>query len=201
MIYPGSSMTPEKFAKKYSLKTLFPKAEIKVSEYSTITLNFKRNDYTRAAHLILTKLSEKATSVYPIHPHVYAASSIKYKPDISLHAKNPKKLEFSVPDEDAENLLDHLSKSTINTVDGNRILTTKEDYDAYVDLFPEEHMSGEFLELYQITKDLYDEEFFETNALLVTNEITRSNLGYGLSVDNVYLSDNKVYVVVHTSNS
>ncbi len=186
----------ENFVKQHNLKRRFPDAKIKTG-YGVVTLEFERDDYTNAVHNALNKLSKKS-SVEIGSASVYSASYIKYKPDISQHAKNPTKLEFSVPDENAENLLDHLSKSTINTVDGNRILTTKEDYDAYVDLFPEEHISGEIHEFYQITKDLYDEDFFETNALLVTKQIGHGGR-YGLSVDNVYLSDNKIYVVIRTS--
>ncbi|MBE6582132.1 MAG: hypothetical protein E7648_02565 [Ruminococcaceae bacterium] len=201
MIYPGSSMTPEKFAKKYDLKTLFPKAEIKVSEYNIVTLNFKRNNYTRATHLILTKISEKATSVYPIYPHVYAGSSIKYKPDISLHAENPTKLEYAVKVAQNFGTSDMPNSNGSNITDVNRILTTKAEYDAYIDLFAAEYDFEGYPPHLEAAKDKYDEEFFETNALLVTKEITRSNLGYGLSVDNVYLSDNKIYAVIRTSNS
>lgn len=201
MIYPGSSMTPEKFAKKYALKTLFPKAEVKVSEYSIVTLNFKRNDYTKAAHFILTTIAEKATSVYPIHPHVYADSRIKYKPDISLHAKNPTEIEYTVKVAQKHGSSDMPISDDSNITDVNRILTTKAEYDAYVDLLAASKKHGVSPEWTQSIKDKYSEEYFKTNALLVTNEITRSNLGYGLSVDNVYLSDNKIYVVIRTSNS
>ncbi len=196
MIRPGSSMTPDKFAKKYNLKTLFPKAEIKVSEYSTITLNFKRNDYTRATHLILTKLSEEAASVYTIHPHVYAGSSIKYKPDISQHAKNPTELEYTVLDENALRKYILYDDEFINV---DRILLTKEDYDTYIDMLIASRKSEEPPEVLETLnnsmKDKYNEEFFETNALLVTKQITG-----GASVDNVYLSeDNKIYVVIRSS--
>ena len=198
MIHSSSSMTPEKFAKKHDLKTLFPKAEVKVSEYSTVTLNFKRNDYTKAVHNALTKLSKEDNSVYPIHPHVYAGSSIKYKPDISLHAKNPTKLEYTVLDEKALQPKGFLFDEGFLHVD--RMLLTKEDYDTYIDMLvasvkSEEH--PEVIEAFQKTmKDKYDKEFFEANALLVTKEMNGS-----VSVDNVYLSkDNKVYVVIRTSD-
>ncbi len=196
MIRPGSSMTPEKFAKKYALRMLFPKAEVKVSEYSTITLNFKRNDYTKAAHYILTTIAEKATSVYPIHPHVYAGSSIKYKPDISLHAENPTKLEYTVLDENALPKYILYDDEFINV---DRILLTKEDYDTYIDMLIASRKSEEPPEVLETLKnsmkDKYNEDFFETNTLLVTKQITGST-----SVDNVYLSeDNKIYVVIRTS--
>ena len=201
MIYPGSSMTPEKFAKKYDLKTLFPKAEIKVSEYNIVTLNFKRNDYTRATHLMLTKISEKATSVYPIHPHVYAGSSIKYKPDISQHAENPTELEYTNANENKEISLSVLDTSEEEILDVDRILATKADFDAYVDLFATSYMFEGFPEALQSIKDQYGEDFFESNALLVTKQITRAHRNDGLVVDNVYLSDNKIYVVIRSTQA
>ena len=195
MFHPGSSMTPQKFAKKYHLKTLFPKAEIKVS--SIVTLNFKRNDYTKAAHFLLTTIAEKATSVYPIHPHVYAGSSIKYKPDISQYAENPTELKHTVLDKNA--ILPKIIAYDNELLNVDRILSTKDDYDAYIDMMVASRKveePPEVLEIFEGIKDQYSEEFFETNALLVTKQITGRT-----SVDNVYLSeDNKIYVVIHTSD-
>ncbi len=189
----------EKFVNEHNLKKRFPKAKIETG-YSTIRLQFKRNDYTKAVHDALTKLAKK----YPVQsgsPYVYSASSIKYKPDISLHAKNPTKLEYTVKVAQNFGTSDMPTSNDSNITDVNRILTTKADYDAFIDMFAAEYDFELPPDANQHIKDKYGEEFFETNALLVTKEITRSDLGYGLSVDNVYLSDNKIYVVIRTSNS
>lgn len=198
MFYPGSSMTPEKFIKKYDLKKDFPKAEVKAG-YSVVTLKFKRNDYTKAVHNALDKLAKKASSVQIGSPTVYPGSRIKYMPDISLHAENPTKLEYKEPDND--NALSMLDTADDGILDVNRIITTKADFDAYVDLFATSYRFEDDPEALQSIKDQYGEEFFENNALLVTRQILRSDLGYGLDVNSVYLSDNKLYVVIRTTHS
>lgn len=197
MLYSGSSMTPEKFIEKYDLKKDFPKAEVKAG-YSVVTLKFKRNDYTKAVHDALDKLAKKASSVQLGSPTVYPGSRIKYMPDISFHAENPTKLEYKEPDKD--NALSMLDTTDDGILGIDRIITTKADYDAYIDLFATSYRFEDDPEALESIKDQYGEEFFESNTLLVTKQIVRSDLGYGLDIDNVYLSDNKIYVVVCTAH-
>ncbi len=198
MIHPGSSMTPERFVKKYDLKKDFPKAEVDAG-HGVVTLKFKRNDYTKAVHNALTKIAKKASSVQLGSPTVYPGSRIKYMPDISLHAENPTKLEYKEPDKD--NALSMLDTADDGILDVNRIITTKADFDAYVDLFATSYRFEDDPEALQSIKDQYSEDFFESNALLVTRQIVRSDLGYGLDVNSVYISDNKLYVVIRTTHS
>ena len=47
-------------------------------------------------------------------------------------------------------------------------------------------------------RDLYDETFFEENALIVSSLITRGSGSIRLTLDNLYISDDKVYIVVRT---
>ncbi len=190
----------ENFVKQHNLKLRFPDAKIETG-YGVVTLEFERDDYTNAVHNALNKLSKKS-SVQIGSASVYSASYIKYKPDISLYAENPIKLEYTLLDENA--LQPKIIVYDDEFLNVDRILSTKDDYDAYIDMLVSSRKfeePPEVLEIFESIKDQYSEGFFETNALLVTKQITRANLGYGLSVDNVYLSDNKVYVVVHTSNS
>ena len=57
----------------------------------------------------------------------------------------------------------------------------------------------EQIEMIEEQKDLYDEEFFENNALILTDTITRGSGSIGLTVNNVYISNNKIYVVIKTN--
>ena len=49
---------------------------------------------------------------------------------------------------------------------------------------------------YGAVKD--DETFFEENALIVSSLITRGSGSIRLTLDNLYISDDKVYIVVRT---
>ena len=189
MLYRTTDTAAKKYVKKHNLKWRFPEAEIDAG-YGLVTLTFKRDDYTKAVHNALTKLKKKGGVRFG-SPQVYAESRIKYKPDISLYAKNTTKIEYTVKVSQNHGT----SEMPKNITDVNLILTTKENYDAFIDDF---QLSSD---VNQHFKDKYNEEFFENNALLITKEISRPNLGYGLSVDNVYLSDNKIYVVIRTLNS
>ena len=194
MLYNTSDTAAENFVKKHGLKKKFPKAEIEAG-YGLVTLKFKRDDYTKSVHNALTKFAKDSSSVQLGNATVYPDSRIWYKPDISLHAKNPTTLEFE--------FLKTYSLSSVDNevVSVDRILATKADYDAYVELVAAADQIGVSLEAIQSEKDKYGEDFFESNALLVTRKITRGDGGYGLSIDNVYLSDNNIYVVIRTSNS
>ncbi len=187
----------ENFVKQHNLKRRFPDAKIKTG-YGVVTLEFKRNDYTNAVHNALNKLSKKS-SVEIGSASVYSASYITYKPDISQHAKNPTELEYTVLDENALRKYILYDDEFINV---DRILLTKEDYDTYIDMLIASRKSEEPPELLETLnnsmKDKYNEEFFETNALLVTKQIARGNLQSGLTIDSVYLSNNKIYVVVRS---
>ena len=191
------------FVKKYNLKLLFPKAEIKISDSGIVILNFKKDDYTEFAHRILTKISKSESKIYQgYHTVIANTPAVKFKPDISLYVKNPTELEYTVIDKNV------ISPNIIlygdEAFSANHILLTKEDFDAYIDMLVESRKVDDtptVLGFFDTVKDKYGEDFFETNALLVTNEITRSNLGYGLSVANVYLSEGKIYAVISTIHS
>ena len=84
------------------------------------------------------------------------------------------------------------------------IIKSKEEYDAYLD---ELSKSWEVLDYlmaqYQIdiinnARDKYDEAFFEENALILTRMVTRGSGSIKLTVNNLYVSENKVYVVIRT---
>ncbi|MBO5040019.1 MAG: hypothetical protein J6D09_02860 [Clostridia bacterium] len=188
----------ENFVKQHNLKRRFPDAKIKTG-YGVVTLAFERDDYTNAVHNALNKLSKKS-SVEIGSASVYSASYIKYKPDISQHSKNPTELEYTVLDENALRKYVLYDDEFINV---DRIFLTKEDYDTYIDMLIASCKSEEPTELLETLKnnmkDKYKEDFFETNALLATKEITRGSGRYRTTVDNVYISDNKIYVVIRTS--
>jgi hypothetical protein len=47
-------------------------------------------------------------------------------------------------------------------------------------------------------KNKYDEAFFENNALILSKTITRPSGLIKLSLGNIYVSENKLYIVVRT---
>ncbi len=185
----------EKFVKEHDLKKRFPEAKIETG-YAIVTLEFKRNDYTKAVHDALTKLSKK----HPVQsgsPHIYADSTIKYKPNISLYAKNPTKLEFERQDRHKDSWMALLRDAEgEGKFEVGRIITSKPAYDAFVDSFANRDLFKELPEELETIKAQYSEDFFESNALLVTREVAPAKTGYNSYVDNVYLSDKKIYVVV-----
>jgi hypothetical protein len=69
----------------------------------------------------------------------------------------------------------------------------------------EEYMSGRIIEDFEPVReninskrDLYDETFFEENALIISSLITRGSGSIKLTLDNLYISKDKVYIVIRT---
>ena len=74
----------------------------------------------------------------------------------------------------------------------------KDEYDAYFDKLLEIVEYDYEKDRITAAKDLYDDSFFEQNALIITKMITRSSGSIKLTVNNLYVSDNIIYVVIRT---
>ena len=113
-----------------------------------------------------------------------------YMPKIEYYTNNAAILDYEIIDEPLHS-------------DEEFIVKTKKEYDNYLDYLLEiwtQTGSG-----YPCTKDtidqkkdLYDDAFFEENALIITKTIYRGSGSIKLTVNNLYVFENKVYVVVRT---
>ena len=78
------------------------------------------------------------------------------------------------------------------------IIKSKDEYDAHLDELLKTTEYDYEKERINDARDLYDETFFEESALIITRMITRGSGSIKLTVNNLYISGNKVYVVIRT---
>ena len=86
----------------------------------------------------------------------------------------------------------------MNFGDNSFIVKSKEEYNNYLDSLLEIAELEVQKERINKLRDVYDEAFFEETALIITKMIVRGSGSIAVTLDNLYLSENKVYVVVRT---
>ena len=112
---------------------------------------------------------------------------LAYIPDIEYHCKDATAIEYTA------------LSPVLASLDGtDLIFRTKDEFDRYIDLMKSNYTTDYHLELLEKQRVLYDQAFFAENALIVTRTITRGSGSIKLSINNVYTSGDKAYVVVKT---
>ena len=109
-----------------------------------------------------------------------------YMPNIDYYSDDKEELEYKV------------EMNLFNTSDKSFIIKSKEEYDAYLDYLLEKAEYEYLKNNINSKRDLYDDSFFEENALIISKEIVRGSGSIKLTLDNLYITDNKVYIVIRT---
>ena len=109
-----------------------------------------------------------------------------YMPNIDYYTDDKEELEYKV------------EMNLFNTSDKSFIIKSKEEYDAYLDYLLEKAEYEYLKNNINSKRDLYDDSFFEENALIISKEIVRGSGSIKLTLDNLYITDNKVYIVIRT---
>ena len=189
-----SEASADAIVEKYDMKNLFANADVSaLNAIKMIGISFNRNDFTEEMHRKIKQISEDEEPIENLYVEMERAWSQSYMPKIEYYT-------------DCETVFKYepapYAVSTENSKD--IIIKSKEEYDAYLD---ELSKSWEVLDYlmaqYQIdiinnARDKYDESFFEENALIFTRMVTRGSGSIKLTVNNLYISENKVYVVIRT---
>lgn len=179
---------------KYDMNNLFASAEVHVySSIEMITVAFDRNNFTEDMHRKIKQISESEALVENLHINMKRYWHKSYMPKIEYYT-------------DYETVLKYEPAPYAVSTDNSRdiIIKTKEEYDAYLDELLESWVALDYLmaeyniKTINAARDKYDEAFFEENALILTRMITRGSGSIKLTVNNLYISENKVYVVIRT---
>jgi hypothetical protein len=172
----------EDVIEEYDLRALFPQAEFVFYEYvDFFIMHFAREDFTELVYSQLEQISQK-----PLITQFFVRCDydfyIRYMPDINYFAENPIALndyEVTQPRYRGK------KKESL-------IIKTKEESDAYLDSlkYSEDYVNEQ--------KAQYDEAFFEENALIITKAIELPSSSIDLTLKNLYISGDTVYVVIET---
>ena len=185
----NNDVLAEALVEKYNMNELFGSA--KVSPWNTtkmITIIFQRDDFTEDMHQKLKQISEDEGSITNLIILPGSRWHQSYIPKIEYYTDSYQALDFEIT----------TSIRKIRQESGAFIFRSKAEYDNYLDLIIEKAVMPDLIEWIEEQRDLYNEAFFEENALILTDTITRGSGSIRLGVKNVYISDNKVYIVVKT---
>ncbi len=173
---------------QHDMKSLFPQAVINpLNSIKMIMIKFAMDDFTQEAYDKMEEIKNADPLIEKLSVGVEGGFRLAYIPNIEYHCKDATAIEHTV-----------LSPILISEGSADFIIKSKEEYDSYIDLMKSNYKTDYHLELLEKQRDLYDKAFFAENALIITRIITRGSGSINLSVNNVYTSGDKAYVVVKT---
>ena len=172
---------------KYDMNNAFVGAKISnLGIIKSILVTFDKAEFTEAMYRRLTKIGEEEPLIEKVSISMQMEWANSYMPRIEYYT-------------DYEKILNHeVTSNIVKPQGGNFIIKTKEEYDNYLNSLLENAEYANLKESINEQKDLYDEAFFEENALIVTRTVSTGSSSNKLTVNNLYLSANKIYVVVKT---
>ena len=183
-----SEASADAIVEKYDMKNLFASANISaLNSLKMVGVTFDRDEFTEEMHQKIKQISENEELIESLSIDMYSDWHQSYMPKIEYYTDNESVLEY----ESAPYVLAFENARDI-------IIKSKAEYDAYLDELLETVESDYQKEIINSAKDIYDESFFEENALILTRMVVRGSGSIQLTVNNLYVSENKVYVVIRT---
>lgn len=183
-----SEASADEIVAKYDMNNLFEGAYISaINVPKMVLIIFERNEFTDDVHQKLKQISEDEALVENLFIDMYRDWYQSYMPRIEYYTSYAKELNYTE------------TKQIINEFDGKDvILKSKDEYDAYLDKLLERAEYDEVKDRINAARNLYDEAFFEEKALIITRMVTRGSSSIKLTVNNLYVSGKKIYVVIRT---
>ncbi len=181
------STTADAIVQKYDMENVFSNAEVSAyNKTKTIIISFDRDDFTEEVHQKLEKIRDDESAITSLMVYMTRSIDKHFIPRIDYYT------DHAVPLEHVATLGSHWHYE-----EDDMIFKTKAEYDAYLD-----DLSKYANYDYEVNKiaewrELYDEAFFEESALILTRIFSGSS-SIGVRVNNLYVSDNTVYVVIET---
>ncbi len=183
-----SSASAEDIIEKYDMYNIFAEADVSPNNTSKmISINFDRDDFTESMHQKIKQINDEEPFIERYFIEMIRYIDKSYMPAIDYYADNATPIDY----EQLNNVINLKN-------DEDFIIKSKREYDDYINNLLQTESSDYLREIINEQKDLYDASFFLNNALIITKKITRSSGSISLTINDLYISDNKVYVVVKT---
>ena len=180
-----SKASADAIVKKHNMEDEFATAKVSaLNAIKMISIVFERNDFTEAMHQKLKEIKEKESYIINFFVDMQRDIAESYQANIEYYTNHAVPLKYVA-------VSDIYSGKDV-------IIKSKVEYDAYLDNFLKEAKYDYLIEIITKQKELYDETFFEENALIVTRVLALSSGSITVTVENLYISDSKVYVVLKT---
>lgn len=173
---------------KYDMENLFASSSISaLNAIKMVSVTFDRNDFTEDMHRKIKQISEDEALVENLFVDMYRDWYQSYMPRIEYYTDDASVLKYEI----APYILGFENARDI-------IIKSKAEYDAYLNELSETEEYDYQKERINAAKERYDEAFFEENVLILTRMVVRGSGSIQLTINNLYVSDNKVYVVIRT---
>lgn len=183
-----SEVSADAIIEKYDMENLFASANVSaLNSLKMVGVAFDRDEFTEEIHQKIKQISENEELIESLSIDMYSDWHQSYMPRIEYYTDDASVLEY----ERAPYVLAFENARDI-------IIKSKAEYDAYLDELLETAKSDYQKEIINSAKDIYDESFFEENSLILTRMVVRGSGSIQLTVNNLYVSENKVYVVIRT---
>ena len=180
-----SKASADAIVEKHNMEDEFATAKVSaLNAIKMISIVFERNDFTEAMHQKLKEIKEKESYIINFFVDMQRDIAESYQANIEYYTNHAVPLEYVA-------VSDIYSGKDV-------IIKSKAEYDVYLDNFLKEAKYDYLIEIITKQKELYDETFFEENALIVTRVLALSSGSITVTVENLYISDSKVYVVLKT---
>ncbi len=175
---------------KYNMKNVFTEAKVSsLNAIEMIYMIFDRDDFTEAMHQKIQQIREEESLIEDMFVSMERTWIKSYMPKIEYYAEDATVLSYE-------------SAIGMNLGDNSFIIKSKEEYNNYLNYLLEiaenDYLKEYLQERINGLRDIYDEAFFEENALIITKMIVRGSGSIKVTLNNLYVSENKVYVVVRT---
>ena len=187
MYFLEDNTTAEAIVRKHNMENVFSNAEVSAyNKTRMIFVCFDRDNFTEEVYKKLEKIKDDESAIRSFMFDMSRSIAKHFVPRIDYYT------DHAVPLEHVATLGSHWHYE-----EDDMIFKTKAEYDAYLD-----DLSKYANYDYEVNKiaewrELYNEAFFEENALILTRIFSGSS-SIGKKVDNLYVSDNTVYVVIET---
>ena len=190
----------KKIINKYNMVKKFSCGEVSdLGSINMIMIIFDREDFTPAIARKIKNIKNMESQIINLMIEFDTDFSSQQFPNINYYAKEAISITYNDIIEQR-----HGSWPFEERVVEGHIIKTKEEYDNYLNnLLELEYRYTYFditIEAIEYQRDLYDEEFFEENALILTRLMVRGSGSIRLKIMGLYVDDSKVYVVVESTN-
>ncbi|MBQ7363629.1 MAG: hypothetical protein IJW48_04155 [Clostridia bacterium] len=182
-----SNASADDIVAKYDMSGVFNSASVSaLNAIKMVSIIFDRNDFTEEIHQKLKQINEEEVLIKNLFIDMQRDWVKSYIPKIEYYTDYHEVLSYEI------------TSGFMQLEENGFIIKSKAEYDSYFDGLLKAAEYENVKERIEEQKDLYNADFFEENSLIITNTITRPSCSIRLRVDNLYISGNKVYVVVRT---
>ena len=178
----------DEIIEKYDMENIFAGADVNAyNSIEMIGVYFNRDDFTESMHQKIKQIQTEEPLVEQLFVEMERNCVESYMHNIKYYA-----------DDAIELTCETTSPVYALHEDKSFLITSKQEYDEYLDGLLEIAEWEYEKERIAEQKSLYNESFFEEYALIKTKVVVRGSGSIKLTVDNVYIAGDKVYVIVKT---